>query len=92
MAQVGNAVGAVQQLVVRLESLCDAITDAAAPPEAPRRRTPAEIEALLAETVTTNVPSKPATNSSPAAAQETAATTESAGVAPPSLTNVQGFV
>ena len=42
--------GAVQQLVVRLESLCDAIADAAAPPEAPRRRTAAEIEALLAET------------------------------------------
>ena len=40
--------GAIQQLVVRLESLCDAVADAAAPPEAPRRRTPAEIEALLA--------------------------------------------
>ena len=68
--------GAVQQLVVRLESLCDAIADAAAPPEAPRRRTAAEIEALLAETAGP----QPAWTPAPDDAGAPAAAPEPAGI------------
>ena len=79
-SQVGNAVGAIQQLVVRLESLCDAIADAAAPPEAPRRRSPAEIEALLAEPVAAEVPSaSPAADGASGAAGAASTATEPAG-------------
>ncbi len=77
---MGNAVGAIQQLVVRLESLCDAVADAAAPPEAPRRRTPAEIEALLAEPVATEVPSASlAADGSPVDTGATATATDPVG-------------
>ena len=80
MLQVGNAVGAIQQLVVRLESLCDAVADAAAPPEAPRRRTPAEIEALLAEPVAAEVPSASlAAGNSPVVAGAAATVTDPVG-------------
>ncbi len=84
--QVGNAVGAIQQLVVRLESLCDAVADAAAPPEAPRRRTPAEIEALLAEPVAAEVPSvSPAADGSPVVTGAAASATDLVGAVLPNV-------
>lgn len=52
---VGNAVGSVQQLVVRIESLQAEVLLAAAPRPAgaaPRRRTADELAALLAESRT----------------------------------------